>query len=269
MRNRLGMLVLGLLCSLWCDVAHAQVLDLLAMDSLENWVKADGQPINSPKWELNNGTLHLTGGGGGDIFFREWVGNFVLKFEWRITTNGNSGVKYRVQKYGNSWLGCEYQLQDDGAQPVSKQSTASLYDVIEPLSAIRPNPAGEWNTAMIVVSDNRVQHWMNDTLVVSTTVGSWDWLTRVSKSKLNAQPGFGQNWSGRIMLQDHGSEVWFRNMKLIRAENTALNLPVPATVGEIAVSPERCATAVQSRDACRPTRTPFRRGIVRSRRPIR
>ena len=191
------------------DVARAQELDLLATSGLENWVKADGQPVDSPKWELINGTLHLTDGGGGDIFFREWVGDFALKFEWRISEKGNSGVKYRVQKYGDSWLGCEYQLQDDGANPISKQSTASLYDVIEPTSACRPNAAGEWNTAIIIVSDNRIQHWMNGTLVVSTTTGSWDWLARVNKASSMLIPVGAKTGTGTLCCRTTAAKSGF------------------------------------------------------------
>ncbi len=266
MRNIVWTLVVILFCAALVDAARAQELDLLQTGGLENWVKADGQPVDSPKWELGDGTLHLTSGGGGNIFFRDWVGDFILKFEWRISEKGNSGVKYRVQKYGDSWLGCEYQLQDDGTNSISKQSTASLYDVIEPSSAIRPNPVGEWNTAMIVASNNHIQHWMNAALVVSTTTGSWDWLTRVNNSKFNAHPGWGQNWTGRIMLQDHGSEVWFRNISLTRAENSVSNLRMHAPVLQNSCCPDPCGTAIPSPDNCRSTRTPLRRSITRSRR---
>ncbi len=266
MRNILWMLVVVLLCALSKGVARAQELDLIQTGGLKNWVQADGQPVDSPKWELVDGTLHLTGGGGGDIFFRDWVGDFVLKFEWRISEKGNSGVKYRVQTYGDSWLGCEYQLQDDGTNSISKQSTASLYDVIEPLSAIRANPVGEWNTAMIVVADNHIQHWMNGTLVVGTATGSSDWLTCVNNSKFNAYPGWGQNWTGRIMLQDHGSEVWFRNMTLTRAENSVSSVPRQSPALQSTCCPDPCATTVPGSDHCRSTRIPFRRAITRSRR---
>ncbi len=203
-----------LFCVAPYHLALAQELDLFAGNGLKNWVTADGQPVDSPKWELVEGVLHLTGGGGKDIFFRDWIGDFVLTFEWRISEKGNSGIKYRVQKYGNSWLGCEYQLQDDGTNPITKQSTASLYDVIEPSSARLPNPAGQWNTSRIVVIGNHVEHWLNGSIVVSTTAGSSDWLTRVNNSKFKPHPGWGQNPTGRLMLQDHGNEVWFRNVKL-------------------------------------------------------
>ncbi len=192
----------------------AQRIDLLEKDGLKNWVKADGHSVDSAKWELSDGVLHLTSGGGGDIFCRNWIGDFELTFEWRISQKGNSGVKYRVQQYGDSWLGCEYQMQDDGTSLLDKHSTASLYDVVEPSSATLPNPAGEWNTSRIVVVGNHIEHWLNGTQVVCVTVGSRDWMSRVCQSKFKDRFGWGQNLHGRLMLQDHGSEVWFRNMHL-------------------------------------------------------
>jgi Domain of Unknown Function (DUF1080) len=214
MRNCLRFLICIVLIVGSCPVIRAQQIDLLVGDGRNNWVKADGQPIDTTKWELNDGILHLTGGGGGDIFFRNSIGDFELSFEWRIAEKGNSGVKYRVQKYGDSWLGCEYQLQDDVAAPLSRHSTASLYDVFAPTGVQRPNAAGEWNTSRIVVIGNQIQHWLNGAMVVYATTDSWDWHSRVCNSKFREHCGWGQNCIGRLMLQDHGSEVWFRDMKL-------------------------------------------------------
>ncbi len=203
----------------------ADELDLLGDGTLSQFVKANGQPVDSPKWEVSDGVLHMTGGGGGDIFYREVVGDFRLTFQWKISSHGNSGVKYRVQQYGKSWLGCEYQIQDDGTNPLTNQSTAGLYAVYAPGPQRLPNPAGQWNWSQIVVAGNHIEHWLNGTLVVSATVGNEDWLARVAHSKFAQNSDWGQNRTGRIMLQDHGNEVWFRNLKLTRLNERIAELP--------------------------------------------
>ena len=196
-------------------VAPAQGIDLLAGGTLQQWVRADGAPVSSPKWELVDGELHLTSGGGGDLFYRHPIGDFHFAFEWKVSPRGNSGVKYRVRQYNNSWLGCEYQIEDRGEEsPLTNQSTGALYAVYEPNRAGQPLPPGEWNRSSIRVVGNCIEHWLNGGLVVSANAGSLDWLQRVAASKFAPYPGWGQNRVGRLMLQDHGNEVWYRNLRL-------------------------------------------------------
>ena len=206
-------------------------LNLLAGGTLQQWVGADGTPVSSPKWQLQDGVLHLTAGGGGDLFYRNPVNDFQFAFEWKISPRGNSGVKYRVQKYGGSWLGCEYQIEDRGEDsPLTNQSTGALYAVYEPNRAGQPLPPGEWNRSTIRVVGNCIEHWLNGGLVVSANAGSLDWLQRVAASKFAPHPGWGQNRIGRLMLQDHGNEVWFRNLRLTNfAETGSVACPIVAS----------------------------------------
>ncbi len=221
MRLLLASIGIGL-CGL-SVAAPAQELDLLAGGTLQQWVRADGAPVTSPKWELVDGVLHLTTGGGGDLFYRHLIGDFHFAFEWKISPHGNSGVKYRVQQYGNSWLGCEYQIEDRGEGSArTHQSTGALYAVYEPSNVGHPNPPGEWNRSSILVRGNHMEHWLNGGLVVRANAGSLDWLQRVAASKFAPHAGWGQNRYGRLMLQDHGNEVWFRNLRLTNFPNTAV-----------------------------------------------
>ncbi|MEZ6093863.1 MAG: DUF1080 domain-containing protein [Pirellulaceae bacterium] len=203
------------------DSVRAQTVDLLE-NGLSNWVNAKGETINNDKWQIEDGILSLTSGGGGDLFLNEQIGDFELTFEWRGATNGNSGIKYRVQQYGNSWLGLEYQLQDDASNPVDKHTTASIYDIYPPSASARPVAVGEWNTSRIVLRANHTEHWLNGQMVASATIGSPDWLNHVAKSKFQGHPYWGQNRFGRLMLQDHGTEISFRNMKLTKLPQTEL-----------------------------------------------
>ncbi len=201
----------------------AQYTNLLANRSFEHWTKQNGSPVDGG-WQFEeDGSLHLAGRGG-NLITAEDYGDFDLWFEYRIAEEGNNGIKYRVQKYGNSLLGLEYQLQDDQAFPrmADKHRTASLYDIFVPSSSVftrKYEPLGEWNVGHITVQNNRIRHWMNGNLIIDECAGSPEWETAVANSKFRNHEDFGQNRVGKLMLTDHNSEVWFRNVYIRRLDN--------------------------------------------------
>src|SRR5690606_728251 len=137
-------------------------------------------------------------------------------------------LKYRVQDINGNLLGCEYQIYDDDnprrtVEP--KNSTGSLYDVYEPVADKPLRPAGEYNSAKIVVVNDLIEHWLNGRLIMRAIVGSPEWDARIAESKFHDDPGFGENRFGRIMLTDHGSEVWYRNFDFTELPSDA----APAT----------------------------------------
>lgn len=183
------------------------------------WRTLSGGPVTTG-WECADGVIHLLAAAKADgsgpranatIVTAGEFGDFSLAFEWRIAPGGNSGLKYRVRQFGALHLGCEYQILDDTAAKVEpRQRSASLYGLYEPSADARPRPAGEWNSARILVKGHRIEHWLNGRRVVVATVGDADWQRRVAESKFDEYKGFGTNAHGRLMLTDHGSEVWFR-----------------------------------------------------------
>ena len=183
---------------------------------LDGWVTATGKPVTRG-WEAVDGTLHRSQGGG-DIFYHQPLGNFRLSFAWKVAPGGNSGVKYRVRKYGNLWLGPEYQIYDDGQQQPNKHSAASLYALQAPNETRQLNPPGEWNTSQIVVQGRYLEHWLNGELVIAADLCSYDWQQRLADSKFAPYPDFAQNTTGRLMLQDHGTEVWYRDLEVTLLE---------------------------------------------------
>lgn len=186
--------------------------------SLDNWTTLDGQPVTRG-WEVVDGMIHLKKEEkrSGHIITRDEYGDFELTFEWKIAPGGNSGLKYRVRKYGGRLLGCEYQVLDDDkyakGRVRSKNSAGGLYDLYEPSDAKQLRPAGEFNSARIVVRGNRIEHWLNGQRIVEATVGDDQWNQRIAQSKFSDVEQFGRNRRGRIMLTDHGSEVWYRNIR--------------------------------------------------------
>ncbi len=193
------------------------------------WRTLAGGPVTAG-WEIVDGVLHLmpaakpVGGGARPnhtVVTADEFGDFTISFDWKITPGGNSGIKYRVRHFGGRQLGCEYQILDDEGvkQPIGpRQRTASLYGLYEPAAEARPHPPGEWNTARIVVRGDRIEHWLNGRRAVAATVGDAEWNRRLAESKFEEREGFGANPRGRLMLTDHGSEVWFRNVLFQPAE---------------------------------------------------
>lgn len=169
-------------------------------------------------WVVEDGAIHRKGKSG-DLYVAGEHGDFTLEFEWKIAAAGNSGVKYRVQLYGKSLMGPEYQLLDDEKHPDGKvgaqRQTASLYDILPPEAAKKQaKPAGEWNTTKIVAQGTKFEHWLNGALVLEVDTTSETFKKAVAASKFKAVPDFAQNPVGKIFFQDHGDEVWLRNLKL-------------------------------------------------------
>ncbi len=208
-----------------CGNAMAQTFTNLTADRLlSQWMLPNGDAVEKG-WQIEtDGTLHLIGKGD-NIITRDEYQDFDLWFEYRIAEKGNSGIKYRVQKFGSSWLGCEYQIQDDSGFPnlPPKHYTASLYDVIDKSSPIferKYAATGEFNVGRVIVHNNRIRHWMNGNLIIDELDHSPRFAEAIEKSKFQSSEGFGRNPSGRLMLTDHGSEVWYRNLYIRRLSST-------------------------------------------------
>jgi hypothetical protein len=193
---------------------------LTGEDGREHWLgyglddAADTWPAN---WEFVDGVLHAKGGGA-DLKTRDEYGDFDLRFDWKISPNGNSGVMYRVSQETDPayYTGPEYQVIDDvGNEDAANSETisASVYALYAPNKKMA-KPAGAWNEARIVVKDNHVEHYLNGEKVTECDLGGDDWNRRVAASKFDAWKKFGKNARGHVDLQDHGNEVWYRNVRI-------------------------------------------------------
>src|SRR6202163_1919881 len=179
-----------------------------------------------PAWKVEDGTLfcdttyHIPKGEEGDICTDEIYENFDLKLQWKISKNGNSGIIFLVQespKYNAPFLtGPEMQVLDNDGHPdgkIHKHRAGDLYDLIasssEPVHAV-----GEWNDAEIKLDHGKLTLYLNGVQTVSTTVWDQNWYSLVKGSKFSKMPGFAKFKSGYIDLQDHGDDVWFRNIRI-------------------------------------------------------
>ena len=184
---------------------------------------AGWQPLGRPGtaitgWRAEDGVLKLArGAGGGDIVTADSFEDFDLHFEWRVAAGSNSGLKYNLLEPGKS-LGCEYQLLDDAGHPDAKvgpqRQSAALYDVLPPSPEKKLLPVGEWNKSRLIVRGNLVEHWLNGVKVVDYELGSAELQTEIAMSKFRAVRGFGLKKKSPLLLQDHGDEIFFRNIRI-------------------------------------------------------
>ncbi len=167
-------------------------------------------------WAVDDGKMHHTKGGG-DILTTDEFADFDLRFQWKVAEGANSGVFYRVSEQGEQNGAVEYQILDnkrhgDGKNPIT--SAAAAYAVYPPSEDVT-RPAGEWNDGRIVARGKHVEHYLNGTKVLEYEVGSDDWNERVAKSKFKNTKGFAEAPSGHVRFQDHGNEVWYRDIKVL------------------------------------------------------
>lgn len=205
--------------------------------TLIGWRGYDARTDPARGWNVLDGCLKNAkndgrpGSGGGDIVTAEQFTDFDFRFEWRISRGGNSGIKYFVLERlgtpgatmyvgddGRSAVGHEYQLLDDDVHPDAKngplRQAGALYSLVPPSEAKRLKPVGEFNDSRILVQGKHVEHWLNGAKIVEYELESRALFDAVAKSKYKDVPGFGTKFKTRILLQDHGDEVWFRNMRI-------------------------------------------------------
>jgi hypothetical protein len=199
------------------EFANGWVL-LFDGETLKGWKAYNGDAPES--WMVKDQSIYCNGADGGDdLMTVQHFADFDLKFEWRIEEGGNSGVIYRTRE-GKQWnrpyhTGPEFQVMDDPGEYGNK-STGSLYDVFATSPGKKINPAMEWNSGRIRISNNLVTHWVNGVMVMQCEMYSEAWKQAVAVSKWKDNPYFGMSPFGSIDFQNHGHEVWYKNIKIKR-----------------------------------------------------
>lgn len=166
-------------------------------------------------WKVEDGMLHaIPGASGIDLVTRDVYRDFELRFSWKVAPGGNSGVRFRLRETcpAANQTGPEFQVLDP-TQGTGTHGAGALYDLYAPRPHEHP-PAGAWVHARIVHRGDHVEHWIETTKVLDVTIGSADWKQRIARSKYASFPEFARREQGRISLQHHGQEVWFRDIAI-------------------------------------------------------
>lgn len=195
----------------------------------EGWRGARLASFPEKGWVIDDGVLKVLRSGGaesangGDIVTVRPYKDFMLKVDFKITEGANSGIKYFVDpdlnKGEGSAIGCEFQILDDQRHPDAKlgvkgnRKLGSLYDLI-PAPSDKPFDINQFNTALVIVRGNHVEHWLNGQKLLEYERNNQQWDALVAYSKYRDWPAFGNRSEGNILLQDHGDEVWFKNVKI-------------------------------------------------------
>jgi hypothetical protein len=186
-------------------------------------------------WSIKDGAFYLDAeemkksgeGSGGDLVTNEEYDNFDLKLDWKIGFKGNSGVIFYIHedpaKYSQTYeTGMEMQVLDNGT-PIRRghddgrlytHRAGDLYDMMA--SKEVDNPQGEWNHIEIVSKNGKLDFYMNGVHTLSTTMWNDYWRKMISISKFKDMKGFGTFKKGKISLQEHGEDVWYKNIRIKR-----------------------------------------------------
>ena len=208
----------------------------------DGWRSPKSESFPKQSWSIHGDVLMVDAGltngeaesqAGGDIITKDRYSNFEIMADFKCSPGCNSGIKIFVQPNispidkvtgkpigTGSAIGLEYQILDDLKHPDAKlgqngdRKLGSLYDLI-PADPTKPvNPVGEWNRAHIISKGNHVENWLNGRKIVEYDRGSEAFRAAVAASKFKDIPNFGEWQDGHILLQEHGSEVSFRNVKI-------------------------------------------------------
>jgi hypothetical protein len=212
-------------------------ISLFDGESFAGWRGVGLDAVPEGHWVIEEGTIRKVASGavptaadgqpleGGDIMTLDTYRNFELSLEWQVSAGANSGIKYNVSEDMSTGtppqhaaLGFEYQILDDALHPDAangpNRTAGALYDIAPPSAEKALRPVGSFNEARIVFTEGHGEHWLNGVKVVEFDLGSAAFDSAFAVSKYTPIENFAEQRAGHIVLQDHGDDVWFRNIRI-------------------------------------------------------
>ena len=193
-----------------------------AKAAADGWITLfDGKSLDAwmfPKgsWAVEDGVLARKGGG--NIWTKPSFGDFVLDLEFKVTKGTNSGIFLRSPKGEENWLqgSIEIQILDSfGDRKPNRQDCGAIFDCLAP-SVAAEKPIGEWNHMTITFKGHGLKVVLNSKAIIDADLAKW---TEAHKNPDGTPNKFDTPYKdmpkvGHIGLQDHGSAVWYRHIKI-------------------------------------------------------
>lgn len=205
--------------------------------SFDGWRGVGLEGIPEGHWVIEDGCIRKVASGdvpaapdgqplqGGDIMTVETFRSFELALDWKVAPGANSGIKYNVSEAMSTSLppvhaalGFEYQILDDALHPDAQngpnRTAGALYDLVPPDPDKPLKAVGQWNAARVLFMEGHGEHWLNGAKVLEYDLDSDVFAELLTSSKYRPIPGFADLRDGHIVLQDHGDDVWFCNIRI-------------------------------------------------------
>jgi hypothetical protein len=206
-------------------------------ETFAGWRGLGRDSVPGGHWVIEDGTIRKVASGaiptapdgqpleGGDLMTLETYRDFELLFEWKVAPGANSGIKYNVSEAMSTAappvyaaLGFEYQILDDDLHPDAlngpNRTAGALYDLVAPGAAKELQTVGAFNEGRIVFREGHGEHWLNGVKILEFDLGTPAFDSAFAASKYALIEGFEEQRAGFIVLQDHGDDVWFRNIRI-------------------------------------------------------
>ena len=204
---------------------HPVIAPELAWKSLFNGKNLSGWTGREKTWAAKNGAI--AGNGYGYLTSTERYANFILDLEFKIAPGGNGGVvtRHRFVPKSRRDGGIEVQIFDShGKDILGKHDCGAIYDMIEP-SKNMAKPAGQWNHMTITCNKSSVAVILNGEKVADIDLDEWSESGKNPDGTPNKyrKPVKDFAREGFIMLQIHGTSIWFRNVYVKRLDKPLIN----------------------------------------------
>ena len=174
--------------------------------------RGNGEHKDGVGYQVENGVIFSTVKDGGNLYTEKEYGDFILRFDFKLTANANNGIGIRAPGEGDAaYVGMEIQVLDDSGSAYQKlqpyQYHGSIYDLVACKRGFQ-KPVGEWNEEEIMAKGRQIKVTLNGTVIVDANLDDIK-----DEAKLKKHPGLA-NKKGHIGFLGHGARVEFRNLRI-------------------------------------------------------
>lgn len=206
------------------------------------------ETVTANTWVVNDSAI--SNNGGGNVYSPATAESFELYVDWKVSDeNANSGIWLRMIESASEEQRTGPEVQILGKKHAdyanAKTTAGACYTMYGP----NPHPdtwlkpAGQWNNYRVIMDGKHVEHWGNGVKMVTYEIDSQDWITRKAQStipRVRDSPKYGEVHYGNLVLTDHDSPVWFRNIRIRPLSGTQIRSAFPGfLVPTVTIAPPK------------------------------